>query len=365
VVSIALLAAFTATAAGASAAAPAAVREPAAATPGWRIVQVFRNAAFDGLTALGARNAWLAGDSCADTMCDRGTMLVRHWDGKAWRVVTPPRAYINSALNVAAGPVVATSASNAWVFADRGTTSFYTDALHWTGTGWAAPVRLNTMVMAAVALSPANVWAFGPDGFLGHYNGKTWSRRSLPVGGTAAAATSASDVWVGGLASGGNPGIEHWNGHAWRVTPLPNLGIPTGGTLDQPYFQGIAAITPRDAWADISVLGEVGTTYLLHWNGKLWTRASFPYAGYANTPVVSDGHGGLWLSIDGGRAPKTFLWFCHFANGHWTRTVVPSYARQQPTVDYLAWIPGTRSVWGTGGAIVSQTGGEAVVKYGP
>jgi hypothetical protein len=126
-------------------------------------------------------------------------------------------------------------------------------------------------------------------------------------------------------------------------------------------------VTPRRLLQELvgSVLGDVGTTYLVHWNGAKWSRASFPYAGFANTPVVSDGHGGIWLSIDSGRAPKTFLWFCHYSTGHWTRTVVPSYAGQQPTVDYLAWIPGTSSVWGVGEAIVSQTGGEAVLKYGP
>jgi hypothetical protein len=365
VASIALLAACAATAASASAVAPAAVRERTAATPGWRIARVFPNAAFDGLTALGPRNAWLAGASCANAACDRGSVVVRHWDGNAWRVVTPPKAFLANALVQNAGPVAATSASNAWVFADLfNGDSIYTDALHSTGRGWAAPVRLNTLIDAAVAFSPANVWAFGPDGYIGHFNGKTWSHRLLPTGGAAAGATSASDIWIGGLTSAGKPGIEHWNGQAWQATPLPNLGIGGGDPSQDPFFQGIAAITPRDAWADISVLGVVGTTYLLHWNGTKWSRVAFPFAGFANTPVVTDGHGGLWLSIDTGPAPRTSLWFCHYSNGHWTKTPVPRYAGQQPTVDYLAWIPGTGSVWGTGGLIVSQTGGEALLKYG-
>lgn len=79
----------------------------------------------------------------------------------AWRVVTPPKAFLNSPLDQGAGPVVATSASSAWVFADRGTDSIYTDALHRTAKGWAAPVRLSTLITAAIALSPANIWAFG------------------------------------------------------------------------------------------------------------------------------------------------------------------------------------------------------------
>lgn len=99
-----------------------------------------------GLWAGGARDTWLAGDACADpATCgvsdtSNDTVVVRHWDGKAWRAVTPPRAYINSPLDQGAGPVAATSASNAWIFAGRGTESVdYTDALHWTGKGGRCP----------------------------------------------------------------------------------------------------------------------------------------------------------------------------------------------------------------------------------
>jgi hypothetical protein len=118
-------------------------------SPGWRITQVLANAAIGGLWAGGARDAWLAGDECADPVAcgtgdtSNGTVVVRHWNGKAWRVVTPPKAFIDSPLDQGVGAVAATSASNAWVLAARGTVSVdYTDALHWTGKRWTAPVRL-------------------------------------------------------------------------------------------------------------------------------------------------------------------------------------------------------------------------------
>src|ERR1700722_5976110 len=72
---------------------------PAAATsspsPGWRITQVLAGAAIGGLWAGGRRDAWLAGDECADpATCGSGdtgsgTLVVRHWDGKAGRGVAP------------------------------------------------------------------------------------------------------------------------------------------------------------------------------------------------------------------------------------------------------------------------------------
>jgi hypothetical protein len=373
-VAIALVAAPTAAAAS-PAAAP-----PAASTPGWRIVRVLPNATVGGLSAVGPRDAWLAGDACASSQCDRGTVIVRHWDGTAWRAVTPPKAYIDSALDQGAGPVIATSASNAWVFAGRGTQSVeYTDALHWTGKGWAAPVRLNTAIEAAIAPSATQVWAFGAgtavgqSGYVAHFNGRTWSHGSFPFTGTAVGATSASDVWAGGsfgfASSGPQLGIEHWNGRAWRAAPLPSLGLPTGGGPVSviAFVVGVAALTPRDAWADIAVFGGIGGnvpgTVVLHWNGRAWKRVAFPYGGNASAPVVSDGHGGIWLAGFEGSGPASRQWFYHYAGGRWSRAAAPKEQGQQPLVLSLSWIPGTRSLWAIG--LDSADDGSSILKYGP
>jgi hypothetical protein len=80
--------------------------------------------------------------------------------------------------------------------------------------------------------------------------------------------------------------------------------------------------------------------------------------------VTPDGRHGVWL------AASTSLisgvggeWFCHDINGHWTKTAVPRRAGQQPGIDQLAWIPGTRSLWATGG--FDADAGEAILKYRP
>ena len=221
-----------------------------------------------GLWAGGARDAWLAGDECADpATCGaadtgNGTVVVRHWDGRAWRVVTPPSAYINSPLDQGVAAVAATSGSNAWVLAARGTDQVaYTDALHLTGESWAAPVRLGAAIAAAVAPSPTQLWAFGepswsgPPGYFAHFNGRTWREGSFPFSGTASAARSASDVWVGGGGDGtGRLGIEHWDGHRWHVTPLPDLGVPSSDLL-WANINGLADAGPGDVWADITTPG--------------------------------------------------------------------------------------------------------------
>ena len=203
---------------------------PAAVSPGWRITKVLPNLVVGGLWAGGPRDAWLVGEACADpatcgeTDTSNGTVVVRHWDGTAWRSVAVPKAYVNTPLDQGVGAVAATSAKNAWVFADRGTESVdYTDALHWTGSGWARPVRLNGMVEAAVAPSADQVWAFGSPntgsqrGYYAHFTGTTWKTGGFPVEGTTAAALSNDDVWVGGQAASGALVIDHWNGHSWKA----------------------------------------------------------------------------------------------------------------------------------------------------
>jgi len=368
-----IVTAAVAVAAGASLAATgaaAASAARAASGPRWRITQRLANLTVGGLWAGGARDAWLAGDACAHpvtcgaTDVSNGTVVVRHWDGTAWRTVRPPKAYVNTPLDQGAGPVVATSASNAWVFAARGRESVdHADVLHWTGKRWAKPVRLAD-IEAAVAPTAQDVWAFGPPtlkhrtGYAAHYNGRTWTPRTVPIDGEAAGASSPTDIWVGGMTRNGGLGMEHWDGRSWRATRLAGIGA---GFQPFSFIAGIAAIGPRNAWADATILGSSpAVSYLLHWNGRSWTRTRLPHGAIAETPVVPDGHGGIWLAADTQRGS----WFYHYRGGRWTKAPVPRTSPRpsgQVTVDQLAWIPRTRSVWATG----DLGDGTAILRYGP
>jgi hypothetical protein len=353
--------------------------------PGWRIVQRVPNLGVGGLAVLGPRDAWQAGDECADSQCDgtKSTMVVRHWDGTAWRTLAVPKEFVDSPADQGAQAIVATSASDAWVFAGRGASSVeYTHALHWTGSGWAAPVRLNAGIEAAVAPSATDVWAFGSGNTLAegnygaHFDGRTWTQQPFPLEGTAASALSPNDIWVGGSLPGGcgcdSPlGIEHWDGHTWRDTPLPGLGLGTMARVNSgiAYLVGIAAVAPGDAWADIADIGSDNPkqpgTFVLHWNGTAWTRAAFPYPGSAMSSVTPDGEGGIWLATSTGAGLQSRIWLCHYDGRHWTRTALPNVpswdGSQQPLTFSLSWIPGTRSLWAVG----EFDTGEVVFKYGP
>lgn len=356
---------FVAATAGASA--PGAA---AAAGPGWRIVTVLPLIDLGGLTVLGARDAWLAGDSCADAGCDRYTVIVRHWDGTAWRAITVPKAGTGMSDDSSVGAEAASSASNAWVLINRSDNVIDTTALHWTGKGWAPAVRLAADIDVAVAPSAGDAWAFGATasnpwaGYVAHYNGRTWSHASFPFAVDDASALSASNIWASGVAGDvthESPAVEHWNGKAWRKVPLPRLGIPSGSWIGV----SVTAVTPRDVWAEVSAFHlDTESGYLLHWNGKGWARVAVSCpGGAAGGAFAPDGHDGVWLAPSGLSASSDTAWFCHDVNGHWTKTAVPRQAGEQPGIDSLEWIPGTRSLWATGG--FDADAGEAILKYGP
>jgi hypothetical protein len=358
---------------------PAAV--PAAASPGWRITKLLPNLVAGGLWAGGPRDAWLAGDACADpATCGESattanaTVVVKHWDGTAWRSIAMPKAYVNTPQDAGVGPVAATSAKNAWVFAYRGIESIdHTDALHRTGTSWAKPVRLNGMIETAVAPSAGQMWAFGlpytgkQHGYYAHFTGTAWKTGGFPVQGTAAAALADDDVWVGGQSASGALVIEHWNGHSWAAKTI----VPAGSTsLVFAWITGIAAVGPHQVWASVTIgSGKNPTSFLERWNGTSWKRISLPWSGPdIGSPVASDGHGGVWVGLDIGTGAKPTTWFGHYANGKWTKTAVPDKVSPPPNsptmIDQLTWIPGTRSLWATG-EVDSLDVAAAVFKYGP
>ena len=358
--------AVSACAAG-SAVALSAPAAPGAVAPGWRIAQFLPGAVPGGFSVPGKNDAWLAGETCgSDSLCDR--VFVRRWDGAAWRTLKLPRALTATAGEAGIAAVAATSASNAWVFNLRETGPAQyttTTALRWTGKGWGAPARLAAYINAAVALSADNAWAFGSPaadpqgGYIAHFNGRSWSRASFPVLVQSASALSADDIWLAGTAAdarGPSVVIGQWNGKRWRSTALPDLGLPPNSWTGA----DVTAVTPRDAWALVSARGA-GTlrSYLLHWNGKAWTRMRSACPGTAVT-YAPDGQGGLWLAsaTDSGAG-----WFCHYTGGRWSKTAVPKRAGERPGIDGMALIPGTRALWALGGFDADE--GEAIFKYGP
>lgn len=89
---------------------------------------------------------------------------------------------------------------------------------------------------------------------------------------TSIAAVSRDDAWaVGGKLAilnhqaFGVPVIWHWNGAAWRSSPLPR-------PQHKGFFSRVLASSPRDVWAfgSFAPQGVAATPYIAHWNGSRW-----------------------------------------------------------------------------------------------
>jgi len=246
-----------------------------------------------GVSAVSPGDAWAVGQS---GLLGKPKTLVLHWNGTAWTQVASPDP--SRSTNILTD-VSADSPGDAWAVGefDTGHDDFRTLMLHWDGTAWTqvaspSPGARTNELFHVDALSPSDAWAVG-DYFAGralktlvlHWNGSRWAQIASPSPGPApvaatlsgVSAISPSDAWaVGAFAptSGVNrpfePMVLHWNGTRWTRVASPRPPGRLGGQLF-----AVSARSPGDAWA----VGEIvnpnisSTTWVLHWNGKGWTRS--------------------------------------------------------------------------------------------
>ena len=262
------------------------------------------------VASLGPGNAWATGwwyDAGGDY-----NPLLMHWDGTAWTSVaspSPPKAFL--------GGITALSPSNIWIVGSYNDADNMSRALtlHWNGTAWTrvpvlSPVSdLNTL-WAVSGTGPGDIWTVGGDydwsldyatgTLIEHWNGGSWTvvPHPNPPGARAAAlfevtARTPTDAWAAGwwldadLRS--HALAMHWDGTAWSLVTLPDLG-PGNNDL-----YGVVAFSATDVWA----LGTAGLTVnnpvvdafepgtgrplVLHWDGTRWTIMN------TATPTISGG----------------------------------------------------------------------------
>jgi hypothetical protein len=174
---------------------------------------------------------------------------------------------------------------------------------HWDGSSWtqvdvAPPGGPLDELEAVVAPSATEVWAFGYTRYVQHWDGTVWQRVALPVPKGAqspefngAAAISPNDIWAVGdaeLHGSTSPAraiVDHWNGHRWRLVPVPPSGRYS-------RLVGVTALSATNVWA----VGVVGVdsgrrvterTLTVHWNGKVWKRVPSPNPATPYTPAGS------------------------------------------------------------------------------
>jgi hypothetical protein len=252
----------------------------------------------------------------------------------------------------------ASSATNVWAFTDR---SGKSRALRWNGQRWTVARSFSRVIGGAEVLSSSDVWVFGepdvPGAGLGawHYNGRTWTQVTSGHGLEGGSGLSASDIWAFDGAD-----VAHWNGSTWSRKSLASL-LPAKHLLNDPALTGIFEQSRHSVYAIANgqLQDEGGPLVLLHWNGSAWSKVAGGNFGFGELQQVSsDGHGGLWLPMPAFGGQKSYL--LHYSNGRLTQATLPG-GPEKTTVNAVALIPGTTQVLGAGDVHAAADPGSDVV----
>jgi hypothetical protein len=239
----------------------------------------------NGISALSPDDIYAAGWILAAD----GKLFVsffEHWDGKKWSLVS----HLNLKNNALIYSVSALSHNDVWavgyVPGIRGIGG-QAQAFHWDGTKWTlfntAPPACYCALFAVTAIAPDDVWALG-----NRLNTK--KQTSVPI-------------------------AEHWDGHKWSFTPVPDPGI-NHDTSENNEFKAVAAVSSKSVWAGGSYDSQDGSAaaFAEHWDGSKWNLEPLPSCRACSVFQISAlPSGAVWLgaqqypTING--APDPFILF--------------------------------------------------------
>ncbi|HEY6276382.1 MAG TPA: hypothetical protein VIX86_08615 [Streptosporangiaceae bacterium] len=184
--------------------------------------------------------------------------------------------------------------------------------------GWtivpAPPTGQDAILASVTTTSDTDAWAAGyccgRPNYLGtvpiidHWNGTAWSQVTVPSTGYstnglyAVSASSTSDAWAVGRSEPQRytfyPLGMHWNGTAWSVS------TSFASALSGQIADGVADISPTDAYATGGGLGSAHSGLVAQWNGSTWTRLTVPQPKNNNLgsnldAVSANGPNDVWI----------------------------------------------------------------------
>jgi hypothetical protein len=200
----------------------------------------------------------------------------------------------------------------------------------------------------------------GNGSYVGHYDGRSWREVATPGVVAAAAAPAPDAVWVigptdktAGRALARQALIAmHWTGRRWVTVAAPRVRLAGPGSSLQAAY--VVATGPRTLWWSYVVTSTSArasnATGLLELNDGRWTAVPLPAPIEYIDAMTEDGEGGLWLLADVETDYALDQYWYHYADGGWTRQLVPSPRLYNTTMFGMAWVPGTTQAWAAGEA---------------
>jgi len=246
-----------------------------------------------------------SGSACEESPPPPPQPLIEHWDGSAWSIVPSPPLDPNT-NQALLNKVVAFAPDNIWaagfILTNHATTPGGGLLVeHWEGTAWQVVTGFDHGLRAETLafLSSTNIWGVKdnsssqkgyPPPTIQHWNGSVWSvvadpqKVSAPnYGIETLAASGPNDVWaIGGYyysSSLPSPADHvftmHWDGSVWRQVPCPSAD-GAGGDIT-----ASASLAPNDAWlvGEYSQSSSVQLIFMKHWDGHAWRVVPIPNPG--------------------------------------------------------------------------------------
>ena len=301
------------------------------------------------VSAQSSRNAWAIGSPPPSVRPEKG--IATHWNGTAWTTLSPARLPRLSGFDA-----VAAFSNGAWAAGQSG--------LEDHGDGGGQPVHLlvrltgTTMQQvpvpgpadgeldAVTATSAANAWAAGDIGgvsggtpLIVHWNGKAWKRSPLPATkGTGASSSSISGIdatYASNAWAVGNLGlILHWNGRQWHQVASPNLG-------SRYSLSSVATTSPKNVWA-VGGLLDSNVVVILHWNGQQWSCAISPKVPFTFLASVSASSATNAWAVGATDGQALAL---HWGGHAWTQVTTPQPDPGSNFLDDVTFVPHSQAVW--------------------
>lgn len=250
-----------------------------------------------------------------------------HWHGGRWTMTPLAVSPQPGTEGVKPNAVAALSPSSAWAVGGfyaagpgipAGTSPIGALVEHWDGTSWdivpnPASAQPSATLNGLTVVSSADIWAVGYQAGSGsdsivplveHWDGTRWSVIRVPAGnqrsGLFAVSAAGGQVWAAGdqteqgTADTAVPLIEHWDGTAWTVQHLPDVG--------NSKLLAIYTASPDDVWAGGMFPPFAGIRdVLLHWDGHAWSTVPVPGPGeygrtYEVLAISGTGPGDVWMA---------------------------------------------------------------------
>jgi hypothetical protein len=139
--------------------------------------------------------------------------------------------------------------------------------------------------------------------------------------------------------------VLHWNGRTWSQVPSPNPGKLNNS------LSGLASVSASSVWTTElynNSSSMAGTSQILHWNGRTWSKVAAGPSGSELTDVTASSATNAWAVGDDAKGLSLAL---HWNGRAWTRVPTPNVKPNQLiNVLWSVTVLSPTSAWAVGTA---------------